>query len=135
MGRKSKKKKKKKSPASPGKSNPKVSLPPVNPEALESPNAVAGTVAWLLSALTTLLAMLVSLICRWIYSRNSESETYGGIGLFLFAATVTGIATLVLTFLVLRVRRTPPPRNVTRGAIVIGLLPFVLHFAYLMLDG
>ena len=133
MGRKSKKKKKKKkSPSSTSKKN--ISLPPINPEALEPLNAVAGTVAWLLSAMSTVLAMLVSLVARWVHAGNDEVETHGAVGLFLFAAIVTGVATLVLTLLVHRVRRTPPPSNITRGAVVIGLLPFMLQLVYALMD-
>ena len=132
MGRKSKKKKKKKKSANrqsakPKKKSPAPATPAVNPEALEAPNAVAGTVAWLLSAFATVLGLLAAGIAWLVYTRNAERETFGAVHLFLFAATITGIVTLVLTVLVRRIRKRPPPTNVTRGAIVIGILPLVVQ--------
>ena len=100
-----------------------------SPENLEPENAVAGTIAWLLSAFATALALVASLVAKIGHGYNNESVTFGAIHLFLYVATITGIVTLVLTPFVLRARITPPPRNVTRGAVAIGLLPIVIRIA------
>lgn len=102
-------------------------IPVTNPESQEPPNAVAGTVAWLLSAMATLFALLAAVIVRVIYLRNADERTRSGVYLFLFAALVTGCVALVLTPLVHRIRKNPPPRNVTIGVVTIGLVPIIIQ--------
>lgn len=46
-------------------------------------------------------------------------------GMMLFVAATTGLLSLVLTPLALRVRQTPPPLAVSIGAFLIGLAPLI----------
>lgn len=146
MGRKSKKKKKK-SPAKQSasvakaasskksaatKNSPRVLASHL--EARESQSAVASTVAWLLSALATLLALIVSVVAQLIYQQNGSQKTLAAIHMMLFSAVVTGIVTLVLTKVVHSARKTAPPKNVTIGAVTIGLVP-LLVYALMWLKG
>ena len=47
----------------------------------------------------------------------------------LFAATATGLVCLVLTPIVYRLRRVPPPSNVTALAVTIAVIPFAIGIA------
>ena len=101
----------------------------VDPKSLESPRAVASTVAWLLATLATALGLVAAFVAQVIHLRNQESNAQSFVQLFLFAASVTGLVALTFTPIVKRVRRIPAPRNVTIAAIVIGATPFVVQIA------
>lgn len=46
-------------------------------------------------------------------------------GLSLFIAAICGTLSLALTPLTLKFRRTPPPRGLTVGVVVLGTLPWL----------
>jgi hypothetical protein len=101
------------------------------PDANESRAAVAVTVAWMLSCMSTAAGMLTVLALRLLmlaFPVAAEGEhPLGRIsGVLLFVALVTGGACLAFTPLVYRVRSMPPPRAITMGAVLIGLSPIVL---------
>jgi hypothetical protein len=106
-----------------------------NPERLpdehESRAAVALTVAWMLTCMSTAMGMFVVLALRLLMIAFPVPA--GGIhplariaGVLLFVALATGFACLLLTPLVHRVRSAAPPRAITVGAVLIGLAPVVL---------
>jgi len=128
MSRKTKKKKSSKKKKTKPKS-PESTVNRVDPKSLESPGAVASTVAWLLATLATALGLIAALVAQILHMRNPESQAQSFVQLFLFAASVTGLVALTLTPIVKRVRRIPAPRNVTIAAIVLGATPFVVQLA------
>src|SRR5687768_1646160 len=106
-----------------------------NPERLpdedESRAAVALTVAWMLTCMSTAMGMVVVLALRLLMI--AFPVPVGGIhplariaGVLLFVVLATGAACLLLTPLVHRVRATAPPRAITVGAVLIGAAPLVL---------
>lgn len=128
MSRKSKQKKRKRSKTNKATAPEQVAKR-VDPKSLETPRAVASTVAWLLATLATALGLVAALVAQVVHLRNQESDAHTFVQLFLFASTITGMVTLTLTPIVIRVRRIPAPRNVTIAAIVIGAAPFVVQLA------
>jgi hypothetical protein len=101
------------------------------PDADESRAAVALTVAWMLSCMSTAVGMLTLLALRLLMLAFPAAA--GGVhplgrisGVLLFVALITGGTCLVFTPLVYRVRGVPPPQTITIGAVLIGLSPIVL---------
>src|SRR5262245_13540093 len=101
------------------------------PDENESRGAVALTVAWMLTCLSTTAGMLVVVALRLLMLAFPVAA--GGVhplariaGVFLFIALMTGILCLGFTPLVYRLRQQPPPRAITIGAVLIGLSPFLL---------
>src|SRR4029079_6041818 len=101
------------------------------PDANESPPAVALTIAWMLSCMSTAVGMLTVLALRLLMLAfpvaQGGDHPLGRISsVFLFVALVTGLVCLGLTPLVYRVRKAPPPAPITVGAVLIGVAPIVL---------
>lgn len=95
----------------------------------EERSAEAATIAWMLAAVATLAAQLVALAAR-LAAWGVPGEEIPPVarilpGWFLLCAVVTGGLCLLLTPLVYRVRRSPPPWPVTVGVIIISLTPLV----------
>jgi hypothetical protein len=96
----------------------------------EERSADAATIAWMLSAIATLAAELVAglaAVVNWLAGDSDKLPAVSRVlpSWFLFCAVVTGLLCLVLTPLVHKIRRQPPPRSVTITAVVIGLVPLV----------
>lgn len=97
----------------------------------ESRAAVALTVAWMLTCLSTAAGVLVVLALELLMLTFPAA---GGAlhplarmaGVFLFVALATGVLCLVFTPLAIKVRKIRPPRAVVFGALLIGLSPIVL---------
>ena len=101
------------------------------PAERESRGAVALTVAWMLTCMSTAVAMLMVLALRSLMWAIPVAA--GGVhplariaGVLLFVAGMTGFVCLVFTPLTLRARDVAPPRAVTVGAVLIGLSPVVV---------
>ncbi len=85
--------------------------------------------AWMFSAMTTLLCAGVAAIV-WLFAGQ------GGAGdqamllarLLHFGSLVAGVVCLVLTVVVLRIRRAPPPRSITILAVIVAVLPILAAF-------
>ena len=109
------------------------------PDELESRGAVALTIAWMLTCLSTAVGVLVVLALRLLILAFPAA---GGrvhplapmAGVFLFVALLTGLLCLLFTPLTLRARRRSPPRAVTIGALLIAIAPFIV-LAVLLLPG
>ena len=89
---------------------------------------VAITVAWMLCLMATacaLLAAATAQVSRWVLAPNNETAAFFLV-LMLSIASVTGLLTLTLTAVALKVRQTPPPRIVTVTAIVMGTVPLLM---------
>jgi hypothetical protein len=100
------------------------------PDAGETRAAVALTVVWMLTCMSTAAAMLMVLIFRLLVigfpvAAGGRHPLAAVAGVLLFVALMTGVLCLALTPLVYRVRRTRPPRAITIGAVLIGAAPIV----------
>lgn len=100
------------------------------PDAGESRGAVALTVAWMLTCMSTAVALLVVVAARLLLAavpaeaRDAHPlATVGGV--ILMVAMTTGTLCLLLTPLAYRVRRSPPPQQITIAAVIIGVAPLV----------
>jgi hypothetical protein len=101
------------------------------PDANESRAAVALTVAWMLSCMSTALGMLTVLALRLLMlafpvAAGGKHPLAQVSGVLLFVALITGVACVAFTPLVYRVRKTPPPSPITVGAVLIGAAPIIL---------
>jgi hypothetical protein len=101
------------------------------PNEQESRAAVAVTVAWMLTCMSTAVGMLVVVGLRLLMIAFPVAagvvHPLGRIaGVLLFVALMTGILCMALTPLVYRVRNTAPPRAIAVSAVMIGLAPMVL---------
>jgi hypothetical protein len=101
------------------------------PDEHESRAAVALTIAWMLTCMSTAAGMFVVLSLRLLMLAFPVAA--GGVhplgriaGVLLFVAMITGIVCLGLTPLVHRTRQVAPPRTITIGAVLIGLSPMVM---------
>jgi hypothetical protein len=98
------------------------------PDERESRGAVALTVAWMLTCMSTAAGMFVVLVLRLLMLGFPVAA--GGVhplsrmaDMFLFMALVTGGLCLLLTLLAHRTRQTAPPRPITIAAVLIGFSP------------
>ncbi len=105
----------------------KVPPPALTPE---DRRAEAVTVAWMLAALFAFLAEVVGLLARIVMSALPErDELSPWLALPILAtsiAWVAGIVALLLTPLVYRFRKTPPPELITLFVVLVGLAPPVI---------
>lgn len=84
------------------------------------------TVGWMLTVMMTTLCEVAAFalgvwLRQWPAGANLELLR----GILLFAAVVLGLVTLVLTLLVRRIRRVPPPPGVTLFAVVVAVVPLL----------
>jgi len=97
----------------------------------ESRSAVALTVVWMLTCMSTAVGCFVVLALRLLMlalpvAAGRVHPLSQAAGVLLFVAITTGVMCLALTSVIYRVRAIPPPRPVTIGAIAIGIAPIVL---------
>jgi hypothetical protein len=91
---------------------------------------VATTVAWMLFTLSCAAAQIVAAV-TWLIARSAGLPANRPNALLLVVSTLmgvailTGILILLVTPLVYRVRKSPPPTAVTFIALLIALLPLV----------
>lgn len=101
------------------------------PDDKEPRASVATTVAWALTTLSCGAAQLIAII-SWLIARSTGIPPGQANALmlmpqtFMIVAVITGLITVGLTPIVLRVRPVRPPRAITAAAIIIGLMPIVL---------
>jgi hypothetical protein len=101
------------------------------PDEHETRGAVALTIAWMLTCLSTAVAVLLVMALRLLAIAFPVAA--GGVhplakvaGVFLFVAVLTGGLCLLFTPLTLLARRQPPPRPITIAAVLIGAAPILL---------
>jgi hypothetical protein len=91
---------------------------------VEARQAEFVTVAWMLAMLATLSAEVVGIIARLVMIAESVTAPLQMLsGTMLIVAFVSGVVTLVLTPVVLRIRKVAPPRPIIAAACVIGVIP------------
>jgi hypothetical protein len=96
----------------------------------ETRAAVALTVAWMLTCMSTAVGSATVLVLRVLMA-----ATVGGGGrhplatvaeMLLAVAAFTGLLCLLFTPLTLRIRRSQPPRSIVICAVLIGLAPLAM---------
>ncbi|HEX5105729.1 MAG TPA: hypothetical protein VFV87_18040 [Pirellulaceae bacterium] len=99
-------------------------------DAGESRSAVALTVVWMLTLMSTTVALVMTAIA-WLVVlafpvAAGRAHPLGFLpGLLVFVAATTGSLCLLLALLVHRVRQIPPPLAITVAAALIGVAPLV----------
>ncbi|MDX1947997.1 MAG: hypothetical protein SFU86_21540 [Pirellulaceae bacterium] len=99
-------------------------------DAGESRAAVALTVVWMLATMSCVLAQVVSL-AMWLVARgaNIPAGRPNALdivsGILLAVAFLTGLLILLLTGIVLWIRRARPPRAITIVSLLIAVIPVV----------
>jgi hypothetical protein len=105
---------------------PRAAAPAFPPE---ERRAEVATVAWMLCALFTFCAEGVGLVARIGLAYAGEAEPRPAAwsvlpDVTLVMALVTGALCLVLTGVVHRLRKTPPPLAITVVTVLLGLTPW-----------
>ncbi len=79
--------------------------------------------------MTTLGALVITLLIQ-IAAHLDATMDAGSIyvAAFRFVAIITGLLTLLLTIVTLRIRHRPPPAAITLGAVFLGVTPLLLAF-------
>ena len=101
--------------------------PPIDAD--ESRAAVALTVAWMLTLLSTAAAMTVAalawaLMLAFPVAAGKGHPLASFPGTLTFVAAATGVLCLVLTFFANRARKSPAPWAITIAAVLIGAAPW-----------
>jgi hypothetical protein len=112
----------------PQKPNKKRRNPPSGPP--DEPRAVeAITAIWVLVIANTLLCLLGSAATQgYVNWRPDAGAVFVLSRLLLLAALVLGVVLLLLTILVLKLRRQRPPLGVTVFAVLVGITPIAAAF-------
>ncbi len=101
------------------------------PVSLESRNADALTVAWMMSVIATVLCGLVGGVVLLALSGRTGAETPRMFGrLMHFSALVAAVLSLVLLAVVLKVRRQPPPTSIVWFAVIAAMVVIGAAFLY-----
>jgi hypothetical protein len=101
----------------------------------ETRAADALTSAWMLTALNALVVQVLWIVLRALLHYNADLQKMQVVAsLLLLVAVVLGIAVIVLTPIVYRVRRVPPPRSVSTAALLIGLSPVAAVLALWLVE-
>jgi hypothetical protein len=110
------------------------------PDEQESRAAVALTIAWMLTCMSTAVGMLVFITLMLLSAaypvplgRMHPFEKIAAVLLFL--ALVTGTLCLAFTALAFRARVIAPPRAIAIAAVVIGLSPIVAIIFEMLMNG
>jgi hypothetical protein len=101
---------------------PAADLPP------EDSRAEAVTIAWMLCALFTFCSEVVGLIAKIVLSYQGKLDERQAAwrllpDITLVMGLATGMICLLLTPLVYRFRKTPPPDSITIVAVLVALAP------------
>ena len=96
----------------------------------ETRAAVAVTVAWMLTCMSTAAGLFVVIILRLLMATmpaaGSRHPLANVAGMLLAVSSLTGVLCLLLTPVALRARQTQPPRPVVIAAVLIGLAPLII---------
>lgn len=101
--------------------------PVVSKGSKESKGAEAVTVFWLLTGFSTAVAELVWFVLRLMPHLFEDRERWLALLTVIFGiALLSGVVTLAVTPIVIRLRKTRPPRPVTVSSVFVGILPLIL---------
>jgi uncharacterized membrane protein len=107
---------------------------PSEPLSEETRAVDALTSVWMIAVANTLLCELVAMILALVARQTASQNALLLAGLLWLVAVVLGVAALVLTLVVVRLRRTAPPRSVTAAALFIGSAPLIVWAVLAVLD-
>ena len=102
--------------------------PAVPPVASESQRVEALTIGWVLHIVMTFLLDLAMGATRWYLQQvDPRAESIIALHFLTFiSGLVAATICLVLTFFTVKLRKEKPPVNVTRFAIIVSLVPFIV---------
>ena len=88
---------------------------------------MAANVGWMLSLMATLIAEAIGLVCRWhtVFAEPIPMISLLS-GVMLFVALISGLVTLVMIPVVLKVNSQRPPSALIQISIFAALLPMVV---------
>lgn len=93
---------------------------------VESRGAETLTILWTLLVTTVVGCDLGAAVTRFLLAKAPDNAALKLLsGLLLIAAALLGVAILALLPLVLRVRRTPPPRGYVVFALLVAVAPIL----------
>jgi hypothetical protein len=125
----------------PKKNVPRREVPvgDVDPATGEDKRGEAATVGWMLAMMATTAADVLSAFAGVIMPAVARRAEEPGLAmalpqLLLFVAAMTGIVCVMLTPVVYKFRRTPPPVQITAFGIVVSVLP-VLALGWRAISG
>jgi len=102
----------------------KQKVVPEQPAIEESKTAEAATVAWMLSLMSTVAAECGGISVRLLVMMNDASERLQVLSTtLLLVAFIAGGITVILTPVVSRLRRVPPPKAIVIVAYTMGVVP------------
>lgn len=86
------------------------------------------TVGWMLGAMATFGAEVIGLVLKIVvWSSESLPDWLSSVTSVLFLiALLTGLFTLILTPVCLKVRPAPPPKQITRLVLTIATMPLLV---------
>jgi hypothetical protein len=93
----------------------------------EQRDAEVLTVAWIVCTGWSAAAQLVTVVlyaCSFAPNAHRAVAVYAG--WLLAVAAIIGLAAIVMTPIVLRRRRTKPPRSMVLGSLVVNALPVLI---------
>ena len=121
-------------------SNRKVKRDPSGGAAAEDRRGVVLTVAWMLTTMATLAALLTFGLTRWLVALVEDPQTLPVQarvfpGLMLATAAISGLVSLLLCGLAHRWSRQRPPRLITWAALLIAAAPWLTYGLLLATGG
>ena len=96
------------------------------PPSRETRSTEALTIGWMLMVVTALLCELGFMATRGFAAANSAGSLTVLTVLLLLASVIIGLGVLLLTPVVIKVRRDPPPRAIVIFSLLVGAAPWVL---------
>jgi hypothetical protein len=90
--------------------------------------SIMVTVGWMLGALATLAAEVFGVVVNTIVvvTQSAPAWMQAVSKILFFTASITGLVTLLITPVCLRIRHAPPPKPITLLVIVITTTPLLV---------
>ncbi len=94
----------------------------------ETRASLTVTVGWMLGALATFAAEAVGVLVNTIVVVTQSAPTWlqAVSQILFFVASITGLMTLLITPVCLKIRHVPPPKPITLLVIVIATTPLLV---------
>lgn len=92
----------------------------------ETRSTEALTIGWMLMVVTALVCELGCLASRGFVGANSEHPLAILNVILLLASVIIGVGILLLTPVVIKARRDPPPRAIVVFSLLVGAAPWAL---------
>jgi len=96
------------------------------PRSRETRSIDALTIGWMLMVFTTLVCEIGFVATRAFAGADAEGMLAVLMGMLSFASVVIGLGVLLLTPVVIKARRDPPPRGVILFSVAVGVAPWAL---------